>query len=159
MDIVEILNDNQFFHAMQSIFTDKEAVPGERDLAEKLGPTFSLWNKIRDYLNDFLKEPSGEWNYSGKNYGSSYRMKSKKRNIIYFLPKAGFFKVTFAFGQRATDQVMKSDVKDVIKHKLQEARVYGEGRGIRIDVQNEKIIKDIKTLTQIKLDFQSEYNE
>ena len=85
-------------------------------------------------------------------YGWSFRMKSKKRNIIYFLPKDDFFKVTFVFGQRAFDKVLESDVNKLIKKELKEARIYGEGRGIRIAVNDNQILGDIKTLVRIKLE-------
>jgi len=54
------------------------------------------------------------------------------------------------FGQKATDQVMKSTINEAIKTELSNARVYTEGRGIRIDV-TESILDDIKKLVEIKL--------
>ena len=91
---------------MESAFMNKRAMPTEIELKEKLGSTYIIWNELKIYLNDNLKNPSEEWNYPGKKYGWSFRMKSKKRNIIYFLPKDRFFKVAFVFGQRAFDKVM-----------------------------------------------------
>ena len=79
-------------------------------------------------------------------------MKSNKRNIIYFLPREGYFKVAFVFGQKATDKVMESKVNDKIKAELGEAKVYAEGRGIRIDVNNNQILNDIKRTIRIKVD-------
>ena len=88
----------------------------------------------------------------GEKYGWSFRMKSKKRNIIYFLPKHNYFKVAFVFGQKAFDIVMESGVNEFIKNELKEARVYGEGRGNRIHVKDNQILGDIKTLVRIKLE-------
>ena len=79
-------------------------------------------------------------------------MKSKKRNIIYFLPRERFFKVALVFSQKATDNVMKSNVNQTIKTELQNAKVYAEGRGIRIDIRSEDIFEDIKTLIRIKVE-------
>lgn len=136
---------------MESIFMNKSIQPTEQDLVDKLGTTFSIWSDLKSYLNDTLKNPAEEWNYPGKKYGWSFRMKSKKRNIIYFLPRDGYFKVAFVFGQKAADKVMGSKVNDKIKAELNEAKVYAEGRGIRIDVNNDQILNDIKTLIQIKV--------
>lgn len=107
---------------------------------------------MKSYLNDTLKNPAEEWNYPGKKYGWSFRMKSKKRNIIYFLPRDGYFKVAFVFGQKATDKVLESNVNDIIKAELDNAKVYAEGRGIRIDVHDYQVLNDIKKLIQIKVD-------
>lgn len=136
---------------MESIFMDKATQPTNQNLIEKLGSTYSFWSDLKSYLNETLKDPSEEWNFPGKKYGWSFRMKSKKRNIIYFLPRDGFFKVAFVFGSKATEKVMESNVSISIKAELENAKVYAEGRGIRIDVKNSQILNDIKTLVQIKV--------
>ena len=136
---------------MESIFMDKGTQPTNQDLIDNLGSTFSLWSDLKSYLNDSLINPSEEWNFPGKKYGWSFRMKSKKRNIIYFLPRDGFFKVAFVFGPKATGKVVESSVNEKIKTDLHAARVYSEGRGIRIDVKNSQILNDIKTLIKIKV--------
>ena len=78
-------------------------------------------------------------------------MRSEKRAIIYLLPRDSSFKVALVFGQKATDLIMSSQVSDVIKTELDSAKVYAEGRGIRIDVKDPMIIDDIKQLIDIKL--------
>jgi hypothetical protein len=78
-------------------------------------------------------------------------MKDKKRAIIYFLPRDKYFKLAFVFGQKATDAIMHSKIANSLKVELDSAKVYAEGRGIRIDIKNEKIINDIKILIDIKL--------
>jgi len=134
-----------------SIFPDKETRPTDMVLAEVLASTYHLWVQIYDFV--FEKYPNGlaEWNYPGKKYGWSYRIKDKKRAIIYFLPRDTYFKVAFVFGQKATDAVLQSDVTSEIKTELEHARKYAEGRGIRIDIKNNLFIKDIKKLIKIKL--------
>lgn len=71
--------------------------------------------------------------------------------MIYFLPREGYYKVAFVFGQKEFNQIMESDISKEIKTELENARVYAEGKGIRIDVKNESIIEDIKKLVEIKL--------
>ena len=55
------------------------------------------------------------------------------------------------FGQKATDMIMKSQIANSIKTELDSAKVYAEGRGIRIDIKDKMIISDIKELIDIKL--------
>ncbi len=131
---------------------DKSIKPTNQDLMDKLGQTFSLWSDLKKYLKETLKDPAEEWNFPGKKYGWSFRMKSKKRNIIYFLPRDGFFMVAFVFGQKAKDMVMESNIDESIKTELQNAKVYAEGRGIRIDFRSKDIFEDIKTLVDIKVE-------
>ncbi|ASS50406.1 MAG: hypothetical protein A3D31_12630 [Candidatus Fluviicola riflensis] len=134
-----------------SVFTNKAVIPGDGDLFVELKETYDLWQMIRNHVHELYPEASDEWNYSGKKFGWGFRVKDKKRVIVYLLPRESYFKVAFVFGQKATDAVMSSEIADTIKNQLQSAKVYAEGRGIRIDVRDEKILKDIKQLTEIKL--------
>lgn len=137
---------------MESIFMNKSTKPTGQELKDKLGATFSLWSNLREFLNQTLIAPSEEWNFPGKKYGWSFCIKSKKRNIIYFLPRDGYFKVAFVFGQKAMIKIMEANLPDFIKRELSDARVYAEGRGIRIDIYDANIFDDIKTLIQIKVE-------
>jgi hypothetical protein len=135
----------------KSILIDKDRIPENNDLIESLGTTYQLWQVIRDYV--ISKYPDGleEWNYSGDKYGWSFRIKDKKRAIIYLLPRDKYFKAAFVFGQKATDTILQSQISTEIKKELESAKVYAEGRGIRIDINDEIIINDIKELVDIKL--------
>ena len=106
---------------------------------------------IQDYVH--LKYPNAidEWNYPGEKYGWSFRIKDKKRAILYLLPRDKFFKVSFVFGQKANDMILKSRISNTIKSELEAARVYGEGRGIWLEVKDELLLPDIKELIDIKL--------
>ena len=79
--------------------------------------------------------------------------KRQETGIIYFLPRENYFKVAFVFGQKATDDIMSSDIQTDIKNELHAAKVYAEGRGIRIDVKDEKKINDIEKLIDFKLKY------
>jgi Protein of unknown function (DUF3788) len=46
---------------------------------------------------------------------------------------------------------MNSDISKDIKTELQKAKVYAEGRGIRIQVTNMNLMKDLKKLIDIKI--------
>ncbi|MDP4238280.1 MAG: DUF3788 domain-containing protein [Bacteroidota bacterium] len=135
----------------KSIFMNKQVIPTHNDLAGALADTCDLWQRIVDYVH--LKYPAAvdEWNYSGANYGWSFRTKDKKRAIIYLLPRDGYFKAAFVFGQKATDRILESQVSEAIKSELNSARIYAEGRGIRIEITDKTVIKDIKALIDIKI--------
>ena len=107
-----------------SIFTDKTAEPTQKDLQEQLASIYPLWEQIAESVRKKYPKPKEEWNYPGKNYGWSFRLKDKKRAIIYLLPRQGYFKVAFVFGQKATDQIMACDIDASIKEDLAGAKKY-----------------------------------
>ncbi len=134
-----------------SVFIDKSVVPANSDVKSVLPDQYDLWMKIRDFVCEKYPAAVEEWNFPGKKYGWSFRIKDKKRAIIYFLPRKGYFKVAFVFGQKATSTIMESDISEEIKTDLSNARVYAEGRGIQVQVKGEESLADIKKLVEIKL--------
>jgi hypothetical protein len=134
-----------------SIFTDKIKTPDDFMLREALGELYSAWMEIRDYVFRVYPKATEEWNFPGRNYGWSFRIKDKKRAIIYLLPRDKYFLVAFVFGAKATEEALTSGIKNDIKITIESAKVYAEGRGFRIEVRNDAISEDIKTLIDIKV--------
>lgn len=134
-----------------SIFPHKDPEPTDEKLQLALGDAYVLWTRLHDFVLERYPKGIVEWNYPGKKYGWSYRIKDKKRAIIYFLPRENYFLVGFVFGQKAFDMIMDSDISAEIKSDLQQATKYAEGRGIRIEVKNEIIVPEIMQLVEIKL--------
>jgi hypothetical protein len=137
----------------QSIFMDKSAEPTNKDLKSALGEDYALWNEIRDRVIQLVPDGVEEWNFPGKKYGWSFRIKDKRRAIVYLLPREEEFMVAFVFGQKAYDAIMQSDIAEQIKSDLTSARVYVEGRGIRISVADRSKLGDIFKLIDHKLAF------
>jgi len=136
----------------RSVFPEKEHQPTDSDLKEKLGETIEFWERINEMVNERYPEANPEWNFPGQKYGWSFRIKVKKRAIIYLLPRQGFFMAAFVFGDRAVEKIVRSNVAPFIKEELLQAKKYAEGRGIRIDVRSGDILMDIEELITIKLD-------
>ena len=134
-----------------SIFMDKALRPTDSDLKKALGDKYTLWMEIHDQV--FLKYPEGkeEWNFPGKKYGWSFRIKDKKRAIIYLLPRDKEFMAAFVFGGKAFEAIKQSQVSSKIVSDLESARVYAEGRGVRVPVPDQSVLKDIFLLIDIKL--------
>jgi len=136
---------------MISIFNNKSKKPESADLKLALGDLYEMWHELRNYVLEKYPSTIEEWNYPGVKYGWSFRMKDKKRAILYFLPRDNYFKVAFVFGQKATNAILDSEIPEDIKNELLSAKVYAEGRGIRIDVKERSVINDIKKLIDIKI--------
>lgn len=136
---------------MKSIFVDKNIKPTIIDLENALGETFNIWKSLEDFTTKNYPNATCEWNFSGEKFGWSYRIKDNKRVLIYLLPRNKFFKTAFVFGQKATNQILESDISEAIKKELKEAKQYAEGRGIRIEIKDQSDFKDIEKLIKIKI--------
>ena len=136
---------------MKSIFVDKNLKPTTKDLEKGLGDTFHIWKSFEDFTKKNYPDATCEWNFSGEKFGWSYRIKDKKRVLIYLLPRDRFFKTAFVFGQKATSQIMESDISESIKTELKIAKANAEGRGIRIEIKDQSNFEDIQKLIKIKI--------
>lgn len=69
---------------------------------------------------------------SVKKYGWIYRIKDKKRAIIYLSPRTGYFIVSMVFGQKATDKSLDVEISESVKTDLMNSKVYMEGWVLRL---------------------------
>lgn len=134
---------------MKSIFTAKDRQPDDHALQDALRDTYALWHQLKAHVMASYPAATEQWTYSS--HGWSFRLSDKKRVIIYLLPRDGYFKAAFVFGQKATDTIMDSPVASAIKDELNAAKVYAEGRGIRVAITDATLISDMQTLIAIKL--------
>jgi hypothetical protein len=74
-----------------SIFLDLTKKPTTNDLEIPLHKTFTLWMEIRDFVFEKYPNAFEEWHIAVKKYGWGFRIKDKKRAIIYLSPREGFF--------------------------------------------------------------------
>ena len=75
----------------------------------------------------------------------------KKRNLFFLIPYERFFKIVFIFGDKAVQEIEKSNIADQIKNDIINAKKYMEGRGIAIEVKDGGNLPDIKVLIDIKI--------
>lgn len=136
-----------------SVFLDKTVKPTDKDLAEKLAATYDLWKRLHDLVLSKYPKGIADWNFPGKKYGWSFRIKDNRRALIYFLPRDQFFKVAFVFGDKTINDIMKTGISDKIKEELNQAKKYAEGRVIQIDIKDHSIFPGIEQLIELKLKY------
>jgi hypothetical protein len=136
---------------MKSVFMDKEYQPADADLRSVLENTYSMWKALTGFTKEAYPEAAELWSYAGAKSGWHLRLKDKKRVIVYLLPRDKFFKTSFVFGHKATEQVFESNITEGIKENLKAARVYAEGRGVAVEVREDSVLNDVKQLILIKI--------
>lgn len=136
-----------------SVFLNKDQKPDAAELQMHLGSTITYWEQLHHFV--FEQYPGAEelWSYFSKNYGWGYRIKDKRRAIIYMSPYEGYFQVTMLFGPRALEHIYASDLDPWIRKTLEEGKKYPEGKVIHIPVRDNTWIKSIQKLIKVKLAF------
>lgn len=134
-----------------SILDDKSKQPDDKDLTDVLGGTKQLWDELINQVTKECKPVIEEWRFSGEKYGWSLRLKQKKRTILYLTPCKRYFLCAFVFGQKATEAARRSALPKDVLTTINEARVYAEGRGFRLEVKKKQHLDTMKKLTAIKM--------
>lgn len=84
-------------------------MPDNESLANVLGSTRSLWNRLFEYAEE-KSNALGEWRFYSKKAGWSYVVKSGKRTLFYMIPQDGYFKLTFVYGEKAVEKAKESNI-------------------------------------------------
>lgn len=134
-----------------SVLDDKSKRPDDEQLKEVLGRTKRLWDEIVAHTTKEYEPVVHEWNYSGVKYGWSSKLKRKKRTILYLIPCRRYFLCAFVFGGKATEAARQSGLPPDVMKTIDEAPVYGEGRGFRLEVRKKQDVEIMKKLAAIKM--------
>lgn len=134
-----------------SIFDDKLRKPSATELTKVLGRKGKIWDELKEKISAQHRPLTEEWVYSGKNYGWSLRLKQKKRAILYMTPCDGFFRVAFAFGEKAVKAAHESDLPVTVLDLIDNAPKYVEGRAVRMEIKSSKDIGIVEKLAAIKM--------
>ena len=133
-----------------SAFDDQATPPCESALADMLGRTHALWASLRTDLQRAYGPLIEEWNFSGAAYGWSFRLKQKKRALVYMTPCRGHFLASFALGEKACGAAHDAGVDAAVLALIEAAPKYAEGRGVRIPVRTKKDLASVRILAAIK---------
>jgi hypothetical protein len=130
------------------IFNDENNAPDDGSLSKAPGKSYLLWNELRQYVFELSPSSLEEWNFS--KLGWNYRIRDKKRVIIYLQPHDGYFTASLVLGGKAMAEAFAGDLSEEALAVISAAKTYAEGTGIRIDVKHKKTLADIKILTALK---------
>ncbi|NUM64294.1 DUF3788 domain-containing protein [candidate division KSB1 bacterium] len=134
-----------------NVFMDKSIQPDGNRLARVLGENATFWEALKQHIMQKHGDFTEEWKFYNAKSGWTLKVLLKKRNLFFFTPLQGLFRLAFVFGDKAVAAVEKSDLPEALKNELRKARKYAEGRGIRIEVKSPKDVEHVKKLIDIKI--------
>ena len=127
---------------------DKAKVPDRAALARELGAAEILWDKLASHIKSEFAPVTEAWGF----YKAwSLRLKRKDRTILYLLPRDGHFLCAFVLGGKATDAARQAKLPKPVMKQIEEAPVYAEGRGFRLEVRTANDLETMKTLAAVKM--------
>jgi hypothetical protein len=135
----------------QIILSDKNQFPTEEIIFSHIGKYKAIWESVFNYIHINHPDFTEQWRYY--NDGKSWLMKViKKTNTIFWLsiiPET--FTITFYFGDKAEQSIMKSTISDALKDQFKVGKRYGKIRGLTLIMNKKQNIEFLKELISIKL--------
>jgi len=131
-------------------FDDKTKRPDDKALAQELGASKALWDELVRNIAATHAPVTEAWGF----YKSwSLRLKRKDRTIVYLLPGEGGFRCAFVYGGKAAEAARAAKLPKAVLKAIDEAPVYAEGRGFRLEVRTAKDVATMKALAAIKMTY------
>ncbi len=137
----------------EPVFPDKSQVPRETDLARVLGRAKHHWDTLKAYALEADPTATEEWKYYTKKSGWTFRVKNKRRNLLYMQPRGkGRFTTGLMFGKKTVEAAERSDLPEQVIEMIRQSPQYPEGRMIRVEVTKAADVKVVKKLFTIRMD-------
>lgn len=146
---IDYAHNNFHFEFSASSYEDKSGLEFQTFL-EGFDDHWSNWNNKAE--KEYTNLPEGDYQFRVQaKSGWTLKTLKKKRNLFFFLPLEGSFKITFVFGDKAVSAIEKSDFPDEVIDTLRNARKYAEGRGLQLQVTSADDVENVKKLVEVKL--------
>ncbi|MDR2707128.1 MAG: DUF3788 domain-containing protein [Nitrososphaerota archaeon] len=135
-----------------SIFNDKTVTPNNSMITTGIADTYTMWEELYSYVKITYSNITEEWKYYGKTSGWCLKLVNKKRNLLFFIPLKGYFRIRIVLSEKAVTHPEINELSNEIKKAIHTATPYIEGRSIDIDISQREQIEAIKNLLKIKLE-------
>ena len=134
-----------------SIFDSEFVMPDDKMVEAELGLTKQYLDEVCLFIKNNFGDLRPEWKYYGQKTGWILKLFNYKRNVLFIVPCADYFRAVFTFGENAFYEIVSGDFPEKIKHELLTAKKYKEGRTIYLDVIAKTDVSDIIKLISMKL--------
>ena len=129
-----------------SIFDEKAFTPTDDMVAAALADSHSIWDELQNHVRENYPSITSEWKHYGKASGWILKLFSKKRNLLFFIPKDGCFRLRFGVSEKAVPCIEAADIPEEIKEAVRIATPYVEGRSFDLDISS----SDVKVMAYVK---------
>lgn len=132
-----------------TVFMDPEHGPTQAEIAAALGPVAPLWGSLAAYIDEsYGIEPA--FVQPSRKYGWALKYRKGGRTLVSLTPDEGSFTALLVLGAAESDAARELDLGEHVRHLLEEATQYHDGRWLFIEVQSERDVRDIQALLAVK---------
>jgi len=131
------------------VFADKSAQPGDTQLEATLKNVYPCFVALREATAGLIHE----WKYYNRKSGWIFKIREKKKAVLYLTPLENAFNIGMALRESERDTLIDSPVGGELDVDLASLPKYPEGYGLRFTVRNENdlnmLLRILKILNKV----------
>jgi hypothetical protein len=129
-------------------FSDKGMAPEAGDLAQALGRSHALWDRLREELAERHAPTTETWKFF-KHW--TLQVRRKKRTVLWMTPHPKHCLAATALGEKAVEAAREADLPPATWELIENAPRYPEGRGVRVEVRVRRDLEIVLAIAAIKM--------
>jgi hypothetical protein len=133
--------------------TRPERPPNDSEIAQWMGERgFHYWSSIVHFIDHtYPKVFAPDWLFGGRKHGWSLRYK-KGKSFCTLIPEKNRFALLIVFGaeERNKIELIKDFLSQETRSAYDSARTYHDGKWVLLDINSERILKDVGHMLAVK---------
>jgi len=132
------------------LLNDKLEYPHDDVLAKYLGKTKIIWDEFVAHLSSTFNSMSLEWNYYNDGKAWLCKLVHKKKTVCWISIWDQYFKVTFYFTDKNTDDIKLLKIDPAWINKYLSNKSIGKLKPLTTEVKTKKVLAGIYELIKYK---------
>lgn len=135
----------------QRKMTDPLVVPDDKLIISLIGDRIRLWKDVLEYASSTFNDISGEWRYYNDGKQWLYKLTRKQKTIFWAAVADNLFRITFYFGDKAEEIILKSDIPEELKKGFSGHKGFGKIRPVTVHLLEPNDVENVYKLIKLKI--------
>jgi len=131
------------------VFTNKAHAPTAEQISGAIGSRRAAWEEMLQVIRERYSHQE-DWRFYGKNYGWALRFRKSGKALVSLYPAEGSFTVQLILSQAEVDQAHGLKLGKHVRHIIEQAHPFPEGRWLFVPVKSGKDLRDVQQLLALK---------
>ena len=131
--------------------TDPLFVPDVKLIISFVGDRIKLWKDVLLHASSYYTDVTGEWRYYNDGKQWLFKLTRKQKTIFWAAVADNFFRITFYFGDKAEEIILKSDIPEELKKGFAGHKGFGKIRPVTVHLLEPNDVENVYKLIKLKI--------
>lgn len=135
----------------QFVLSDPGVNPDDKVIHSHLKVEDAKRKDILKYMSEKYQGSAGEWRFYNDGKQWLFKMQYKKKTVFWMAILDGAFRITFYFGGKAEQEILKSNLTDAARDQYLKGERYGNIRAISFRSTDINDISEVFNAIDLKI--------